>query len=237
MGRITISDLHGYLLDERNSGALTQIPVTLYEEVHAEVLEVTNAAKMADDPFGEGVQSLLKERESLREYIKAIYSERTHKIFSLALAKANGEEINREDVRAMVPGERALFNAVAESAHACRKALLDGKPTDIDTGAFSFVPAEIPVQPLTSVPISSASHDIADEIDARADEVFSKENADAETAPESYRVVMIRDEIDEFQDYSGRVYSLSPGDVVSLPAPMADILCNRNIALNIRLRK
>ncbi|HJK74632.1 MAG TPA: DNA replication complex GINS family protein, partial [Methanocorpusculum sp.] len=125
--RISISELHGYLIDERNSGSLTEIPATLYEEVHAELNALTSEARSMGDPFGEGVQILLKERESLREYIRDLYAERTRKIFSLALAKATGEEINREELRCMVPGERSLYEVVADSATACRKALLDGK--------------------------------------------------------------------------------------------------------------
>jgi DNA replication factor GINS len=218
MGTITISDLHGYLIDERNSGALTEIPVTLYEEVHAEAAGIIRSVKKMEDPFSEGVQNLLKERESLREYIRAIYSERMHKILFLALASANGEEISREDLRAMVPEERALFHAVAGSAQSCRKSLLDGKPDE--THAFGFAVPDIPCE------------DAAD-IDAHAEDADSV----PESAPVSYRVIAAREKIENFQDYSGRIHSLAPGDIVSLPAAMADILCNRNIALNIRLRK
>ena len=56
--RISISELHGYLIDERNSGALTEIPATLYEEVHAERKALTSEARSMGDPFGEGVQIL-----------------------------------------------------------------------------------------------------------------------------------------------------------------------------------
>ena len=237
MGRITISELHGYLIDERNSGALTEIPSTLYEEVHAELASLRMEALKMEDPFGEGVQSLLKERDSLREYIRDLYAERTRKIFSLSLAKATGEEINREELRAMVPGERALYEVVSDSALSCRKALLDGKATLNAATAYSYVPPDL----TSSAPVLGVAGPdtdvVADISDARADEVFPEGNADAETAPESYRVIMVRDKVEEFQDYSGRIYTLSPGDIVSLPQPMAEILCNRNIALNIRLRK
>lgn len=231
-GRISISDLHGYLIDERNSGSLTDIPATLYEEVHTALSTLTNEARGMGDPFGEGVQILLKERESLREYIRDLYAERTRKIFSLALAKATGEEINREELRAMAPGERALYDVVADAALSCRKALLDGKQILNSTTAYHFTPADV------GAPVDeSALGNAATFAGAHADEVFPNGNADAETAPESYRVIMVHDKVEEFQDYSGRCYALSPGDIVSLPQPMAEILCNRNIALNIRLRK
>ncbi|HJJ89219.1 MAG TPA: hypothetical protein O0W81_03835, partial [Methanocorpusculum sp.] len=75
--RISISELHGYLIDERNSGSLSEIPATLYEVVHAELLDLINEARSMADPFDESVQILLKERESLREYIRDLYFERT----------------------------------------------------------------------------------------------------------------------------------------------------------------
>ncbi|HJJ99512.1 MAG TPA: DNA replication complex GINS family protein [Methanocorpusculum sp.] len=224
--RINISELHGYLLDERKNGSLTEIPATLYAEVYAELFDLARAARKMGDPFGEGVQILLKERESLREYIRDLYAERTRKIFSLALAKSTGEKVNREDLRAMVPGERSLYEVIADSATACRKALLDGKQIVDTTPALHFTPSE-----------TEHLDDVAPFADAHADEVFQSGHADTETASESYRVIMIQKKVEEFQDYSGRCYALSPGDIVSLPRPMAEILCNCNIALNIRFRK
>lgn len=230
--RISISELHGYLIDERNSGSLIEIPAPLYEEVHAGLSALTREARGMGDPFGEGVQILLKERESLREYIRDLYAERTRKIFSLALAKATEDEINREELRAMVPRERVLYEIVADAATACRKALLDGKQILDTTTAFHFTQAEV-----GAVAGELFTDDATSFADAHADEVFQNDNADAETAPESYRVIMVQERVEEFQDYSGRCYALSSGDIVSLPQPMAEVLCNRSIALNIRLRK
>ncbi|MEA5086459.1 MAG: hypothetical protein VB007_04455 [Methanocorpusculum sp.] len=230
MGRITTSDLHGYLIDERNLGSLAEIPATLYEEVHADILALYKQAASHDDPFGEGAQSVLKERESLREYIRDLYGVRTRKILALALARANGEEINREEIRMMVPGERMLFDVVYESAASCRKTLLDGKPT-LETTAYHFVPAEVSAEqaPVPLTPVNeSPDKQCADEVNVTS--------ADA-PAPESYRVIAVYENLPEFQDYSGRIYALSPGDVVSLPPQMADVLCKDNKALSIRLRK
>jgi DNA replication factor GINS len=230
MGRITTSDLHGYLIDERNLGSLAEIPATLYEEVHADILALYKQAASHDDPFGEGAQSVLKERESLREYIRDLYGVRTRKILALALARANGEEINREEIRMMVPGERMLFDVVYESASSCRKTLLDGKPT-LETTAYHFVPAEVSAEqaPVLLQPVNETPDEqCADEVNVTS--------ADA-PAPESYRVIAVYENLPEFQDYSGRIYALSPGDVVSLPPQMADVLCKDNKALSIRLRK
>ena len=230
MGRISTSDLHGYLIDDRNLGSLAEIPATLYEEIHGDIMALSKQASAHDDPFGEGVQSLLKERESLREYIRDLYAIRTRKILALALARANGEEINRDEIRMMVPGERVLFDVVFESAASCRKTLLDGKPT-LETTAYHFVPAEVLTEqaPVLSKPVNETQNEsCADEVNVTS--------ADA-TAPESYRRIAVYENLPEFQDYSGRIYALSPGDVVSLPPQMADVLCKDNKALSIRLRK
>ncbi len=230
MGRITISDLHGYLIDERDLGSLSEIPATLYEEIRTDITNLYTQVTSHQDPFGEGAQSLLKERESLREYIRDLYAVRTRKILALALARANGEEINRDEIRMMVPGERALFDVVYESAVSCRKTLLDGKPT-LETTAYHFVPAETRTE---QAPVVSGSvNETPDEV--CADEV-NVTSADA-TAPESYRIIAVQENLPEFQDYSGRIYALSPGDIVSLPPQMADVLCKDNKALSIRLRK
>ena len=173
----------------------------------------------------------MKERESLREYIRDIYTARTRKIMFLALASSNGEEINREELRQMVPGERRLFDVIYESAAACRKTLLDGKPT-LETTAYQFVP-QGPQE--NASPLTEPANDAAQFADDEGDEGTIAPGA--EQAPEEYRVVAVQESIQEFQDFSGRLYSLSPGDIVSMPAQMADILCKDNKALSIRIRK
>ncbi|HJJ29206.1 MAG TPA: hypothetical protein O0X70_07445 [Methanocorpusculum sp.] len=239
MAEITASNLHGWLIDEQNAGSLGEIPATLYEEVYARASAIADAVRKLEDPFCEGAQSYMKERESLREYIRDIYAERMKKIMFLALASANGEEINREEVRKMVPGERRLYDVIVESAGACRKTLLDGKPT-LETTAYDFVPQ---VRSDTASPLTEPE----DEDLARActDACADIEVADgdgtpgsgAEQAPEEYCVVAVHDTIQEFQDFSGRLYSLSPGDIVSMPAQTASILCKNNKALSISIRK
>ena len=229
MSRISTSDLHGYLIDERNLGSLAEIPATLYEEIHADILALYKQAAAHEDPFGEGAQSLLKERESLREYIRDLYAVRTRKILALALARANGEEIDGDEIRRKVPCERVLFEVVYESASSCRKTLLDGKPT-LETTAYHFVPAEVSTEqsPLLLQPVTETP-------DEHCEDEVNVTSADA-PAPESYRVIAVYENLPEFQDYSERIYALSPGDVVSLPPQMADVLCKDNKALSIRLR-
>ncbi|HJJ47893.1 MAG TPA: hypothetical protein O0X39_02710 [Methanocorpusculum sp.] len=232
MAEITASNLHGWLIDEKNSGQLGDIPATLYEEVYARVSAIAEAVRKLEDPFSEGAQSLMKERESLREYIRDIYAERTKKIMFLALASSNGEEINREEVRKMVPGERRLYDVIVESAGACRKTLLDGKPT-LETTAYDFVPQ---VRSETASPLTEPE----DEDLARCAEDMGGDGtpeSGAEQAPDEYCVVAVHEPILEFQDFSGRLYSLSPGDIVSMPAQMASILCKDNKALSISIRK
>ena len=233
MGRITTSDLHGYLIDERSSGSLSEIPATLYEEIQADMVSLRAQAAASDDPFGEGAQSLIKERESLREYLRDLYAVRTQKILNLALARANGDEIDRSELQMMVPGERALFEVVFESCTSCRKALLDGKPT-LEITAYSYVSPNAGTEQEASPSLPPMPLDAEIPPEEAAD--FLMENV-AGPAPESYSVLSVHSTIPEFQDYNGRIYSLSPGDVVSLPPQMADILCKDNKALSIRIRK
>ncbi|HJJ27442.1 MAG TPA: hypothetical protein O0W95_05095 [Methanocorpusculum sp.] len=231
MSRITISDLHGYLLDERSMGSLCEIPATLYEEITAEIENLRGQVSASQDLFSEGVQSLIKERESLREFLRGIYTARTKKIIDLALAASNGEEINRDNLRMMVEGERALYNVVFESCSACRKALLERKQI-IEVTAYNYAAPEVPAEKEAS-PVPAENP--ADE-DIFLENTSESDACRAEHAPDAYRVVAIRSPISEFQDLNGRIYSLSPGDVVTLPSAMADILCKDNKALSIRIR-
>jgi len=230
---ISASSLHGWLIDEMNSGQLCDIPSTLYEDTYARIAALLEQVKKHEDPFSEGAQSLMKERESLREYIRDIYAERTKKIMFLALASSNGEEINREEIRMMVPGEQRLYSVILDSALACRKTLLDGKQI-LETTAYDYV------APVSSEPASPLADDVDEEFARGADlECGNGTTADdAEQAPNDYCVVAVHDKIQEFQDFSGRLYSLSPGDIVSMPSQLADLLCKKdNKALSISIRK
>ncbi len=234
MARLTISDLHGYLLDERSTGSLCEIPATLYEETAAEIENLRMQVTSIKDPFSEGVQSLIKERESLREFLRGIYTARTKKIIDMASAASNGEEIDRNSLRMMVAGERALYNVVLESCTSCRKALLEGKQI-IEVTAYNYAAPEVPAAAEAS-PAAPANPADEDEFEEFSEIPPESEASRAENAPDPYRVVAVRSKLSEFQDLNGRIYSLSPGDVVSLPSSMADILCKDNKALSIRIR-
>ena len=234
MARLTISDLHGYLLDERSTGSLCEIPATLYEETAAEIENLRVQVTSIKDPFSEGVQSLIKERESLREFLRGIYTARTKKIIDMASAASNGEEIDRNSLRMMVAGERALYNVVLESCTSCRKALLEGKQI-IEVTAYNYAAPEVPAAAEAS-PVAPANPADEEEFEEFSEIPPESEASRAENAPDPYRVVAVRSKLSEFQDLNGRIYSLSPGDVVSLPSSMADILCKDNKALSIRIR-
>ncbi|HJJ46848.1 MAG TPA: hypothetical protein O0X32_01120 [Methanocorpusculum sp.] len=233
MGEITTSDLHGYLLNERSSGSLIEIPQDFYEAVRKNIDDLRKKATSTDDPFGEDVQNLIKERESLREYLRDIYYERTKKIIGLAQAKANGDEIDRNDLRMMVPDERSLFQVVFESCKSCRKALLDGNPT-LEITAYGYgAPEVLETEDATPATFENAPvRESAPDYDTQS---VSADSTEQDSEPSC--VIAVRSEIQPFQDANGRVYTLSPGDIVSLPQSMADILCNTNKALSIRIRK
>ena len=55
--------------------------------------------------------------------------------------------------------------------------------------------------------------------------------------PHPYALVHIRADMESFMGVDGRVYALKRGDIVTLPENNADVLCERDIALNIRLNK
>jgi len=59
----------------------------------------------------------------------------------------------------------------------------------------------------------------------------------AGSATSLYALVHIRADMESFMGVDGRVYALKRGDIVTLPENNADVLCERDIALNIMLNK
>jgi len=233
MDPINAHDLHGYLIDEQKSGSLTEIPATLYESAISLINSLKERLVKINDPLGEGVQSLVEERESLREYLRDLYAKRTKKIIELAQAKANGEDIDQNELRMMISGERALYRVILEACEECRKNLLEGKQT-YEITAYSNKAPEVLETANASPAISENTPDFESAQDTYAPQITTDS---AEQAPELYHLISVRSKIDSFQDMNGRIYTLSPGDIVSMPKQMADVLCSTNKATIIHSRK
>ncbi|MCQ1539148.1 DNA replication complex GINS family protein [Methanocalculus taiwanensis] len=203
---ISFDRVRSILFDERASGVLTEIPPDLYVKVHEEIELMYKELYDSGDPLSDRSQDMIRQVESFKSYIQEIFSIRTGRIIELALAKGNGDTIDREVRRMMIAEEQALFDSVAKAVQHARAELIDPrsrKPTLI-------VETEIPEH---------------------------EEEAEDDVAPRGLSLIRLIAPIEPFMGIDGRTYALQNEDVIYLPSPNATVLCDRNIALNIRIRK
>jgi len=203
---ISFDRIRSILFDERASGTLTDIPQDLYTKVHEEIELMYRELYESGDPLSERSQDMIRQVESFKSYIQEIFSIRTGRIIELALAKGNGDTIDREIKRLMIPEEQALFETVSKAVQHARGELIDRR---------SRKP--------TLIPETEVEEPVAE--------------AEEEGAPRGLNLIRLIAPIEPFMGIDGRTYALENEDVVCLPSPNATVLCDRNIALNIRIRK
>ncbi len=71
---------------------------------------------------------------------------------------------------------------------------------------------------------------------AYSDSAKSQETS-ADNPPIEYELLCIKKDIDSFMGVDNKIYSISAGDILMLPADNARVLRDRNIALNIKVSK
>ncbi|QYZ78793.1 DNA replication complex GINS family protein [Methanofollis formosanus] len=209
-----LDDLRIIVWNERESGKLSEIPGDLFRTAKLSLDELYDEINRIHDPFSEESAVLQDRFQAIKETLNAIIKIRLKKILRLAEAQNEAEYSDKEELKLMLPAERAMFDAVCREIAACREGLLEGTEREFTP------PAPVEDEPVffagegeRSAPVAAAA-------------------ADADTA-----LVLIRAEVPEFMGLDGRTYALETEDIVTLPKENADVLCGRNIALNIRLIK
>lgn len=203
---ISFDRVRSILFDERASGTLTDIPSDLYSKVHGEIELMYKELFDSGDPLSERSQDMIRQIESFKSYIQEIFQIRTGRIIELALARGNGDTIDREIKRLMIPEEQALFETVSKAVQHARGELIDHR---------------------------SRKQTLIPETEVEAHD----EEGEDEDAPRGLSLVRLIAPIEPFMGIDGRTYALMTEDVVCLPFPNATVLSDRNIALNIRIRK
>ncbi len=216
-----LEDLRLIILNERESGKLSEIPPDMYKRARVHLASLyrkahTEAASL-DTFLSEEAHGVLEEINSIGETRNDIVSLRLRKILMLALVQSETRKADRTEIGRMIPEERALFDEITAALESCRLNILEGPE-----GAVS-PPGEQAPEP--------------GEIPAAAEDAYVEEDAQPESSPHEMAVVRILQDTEPFMGVDGRVYNLAREDVVTLPAPNANVLCERNIALNIRLSK
>jgi DNA replication factor GINS len=212
-----LEDLRKVLLSEREAGRLTQIQKDLFEKTHATVSSLLEKVYAIDDPFSDEARARIEETMSLRETAYDIVVIRTKKILALAESQAQGNYIERDEIKKMIPPEREMFEQISGAIGTCQGALLSG------------IRQSLPAEHVT-VPATGKDHAIPQ------GPALTASPAPALQSPPCTLVRVLAD-MDAFMGVDGRIYTLAKGDIVTLPERNAEVLVERNIALNMNLSK
>ncbi len=196
--------LRQVLLEVQRSRKLSDIPSNIYDDTRRYIEKLRNDYYALENPLEERAGSLIRdELDSVKEAVHDIFNIRTRQILDLAFQQIEGQYVDREETRKMLPAERTMFQQIVAAIESCRQAL-----------------------------IAPERHPVGESL-----ETASERAARTVRAPAPYALVHVLRDMDAFMGVDGRIYRLRQGDIVMLPERNADVLCERNIALNIRLHK
>ncbi len=241
-----LDDLRSILLSERETGRLTSVSPDIFEKGHAELAAITKKVYEFEDPFSDEARSLIDETLSIRETLEDIFSIRTRKILALTVMHAEGNYYDREEVKRMIPVEREMFEqitaAIEQSAGSLIRnqhhATITAPRLPVRETAATAVPAPAMVvedeesEPLPDAePAGMAPQPVPQPLPVVGGHVVP--------GPITHPCTLVRvlQDMDSFMGVDGRVYTLSKGDIVTLPERNAAVLNERNIVLNINLCK
>jgi DNA replication factor GINS len=217
---VQLEDLRLIILNERESGKLSEIPPDMYNRTRKHLASLyrkahTEAASL-DTFLSEEAHGVLEEINSIGETRNDIVRLRLRKILMLALVQSETRKADRAEISRMIPEERELFDEITAALERSRRIILEGPEGIVSP------PGEQPPD--------------IDEIAAGPECAYVEEDAPT-VSPPGLAVVRVLQDTEPFMGVDGRVYNLEREDIVTLPAPNAEVLCERNIALNIRLSK
>jgi DNA replication factor GINS len=203
---MALDDLRIIILNERESGRLSEVPPTLYDGIRKHLASLQEQVYGCNDPLSDQAQTLIEEVKAVREIVRDIFRIRSRKILSLALVQVEADATERDELKKMLPEEREMFDGIVRELGKGKAALSGQVPRAAPGG-------EIPVP----------GEDLGA---AGIPEPFS--------APEEAMVlVRIISDMEPFMGVDGRIYHLKAEDVVTLPEKNAGVLIDRNIAVDV----
>ncbi|MDD1668946.1 MAG: hypothetical protein LUO97_04005 [Methanomicrobiales archaeon] len=203
---MSLDDLRIIILNERESGRLSEVPPTLYDGIRGHLASLQDLVYGESDPLSDKAQTLIEEVKAVREIVRDIFRIRSRKILSLALVQVEAEATEREELKKMLPQEREMFDGIVRELERGKAALSGQVPRAVPGGE---VPAagEIPGGPGIAEPPRQPA--------------------------EAMVLVRIISDMEPFMGVDGRVYQLKAEDMVTLPAKNAGVLIDRNMALDV----
>lgn len=203
-----LDELRIIALDERESGKLSRISPDVMEQAKERLRTLYAQAQSIDNFLTERTGELLSEIDSFEGTLEAIVDERFKKILKLSFADIGERVADKEEIKKLLPEEREMFEKIRTAIRECRAEL-------ITSGRRS---EEVPV-PVS--PGSDGGCEKATGVDASGEG--------------DYTLIRVLDDIESFMGVDGQVYTLRREDVVTIPQQNANVLFERNIALNINV--
>lgn len=202
-----LDDLRIIVLSERESGRLSEVPPTLYEDIRGRLATLQGEVYRCSDPLSDEAQTLIEEVKAMREIARDIFRIRSRKILSLALVQVEAGATDRDELRKMLPGEREMFDGILRELGKGKAALSGEAPRGVAAPGLAQAGAGAPAAPCLP---------------------------DAPRPPEETMVlVRILADLEPFMGVDGRVYSLKAEDMVTLPGKNAGVLIDRNMAEDV----
>jgi DNA replication factor GINS len=224
MGPRGLDDLRSILLSERETGRLTAVAPDIFDRGHAELVTLINKVYDFEDPLSEEARSLIEETLAIKETLQELFAIRSRKILGLTILHAEGNYYDREEVKRMIPEEKEMFETATASVERCKSVLLHN----------------VPQRQKTTV---QADYEEYGESEPGLVEEQS-ESSGIYVTPEPKMpllppcvLVRVLEDMESFMGIDGRIYTLSRGDILTLPERNAAVLSERNIVLNINLCK
>jgi len=217
-----LDDLRNILLSERETGRLTAIPPDIFEKGHAALAAITRNVYASEDPFSEEVRVLIDESQSIRQTIQDLFAIRSRKIVALTVMHAEGNYYDREEVKRMIPAEKEMFEQMTASIEQCQGTLLYSMPHGKNAAPHA-------------IPVAGAGPELSEE--EEMDEGSGAPQTPDNPLAHPCVLVHVLEDMESFMGVDGRIYTLTKGDIVTLPERNAAVLTERNIVLNINVCK
>jgi DNA replication factor GINS len=210
--RIKLNDI---LRDERKTRSkLVPLESGFYGTVAAQICELEEEKRKIDDIYSTKYAILEDELKTARKAIDNIVERRTAKIINLASLHSSSKPKDQKEIESMTPGEREFYNKLLQLMTGYRSELMDR----------IFIKKEKQVVPLQ--PQVSRYHE-PKETSSEGKKDINKE----------YIVVRLLKDIPTFVGADGRNYTLAKEDVAVLSAVNAKALINRNVAIQISVKR
>jgi DNA replication factor GINS len=224
-----LDDLRNILLSERETGKLVSIAPDIFDHTHTEIAALLVKVYAIEDPLSEEARALIEETMAIKETMHDLFSIRSRKILALTIMHAEGNYYDREEVKRMIPAEKAMFEEITSSIEECQGVLLRNVPAV--ARAVSVPPARV---------LEEEFEDAGEPAPFLEEEpAVLPPGPQIAEAPLTHPCALVRvlSDMDSFMGVDGRIYTLSKGDIVTLPERNAAVLSERNIVLNMNLCK